>query len=98
MAAEDGAALEAEQDVLADRLDALKPPSVQLRRKLLHRRARVGRLDLQLLSDQHLQPAGGAVDSVPFRQACSVLRLGYVQQPPELSRRRYGACRGRYTG
>ena len=48
VAAQDEPALEAEQEVLADRLDVLEPKAVQARRELLHGGARMRRLDLEL--------------------------------------------------
>jgi hypothetical protein len=54
------------EQVLADRAHRFEAPPVERRRELLHGRARVGRLDLELLADQHLQAARCAVDGVAF--------------------------------
>ena len=69
VAADDEAALEVEQQVLTDRLDALQSAAVEARRELLHRGARMRGLDLELLSDQDLQATCGAVKGVPFGHA-----------------------------
>ena len=50
VAAQHEPALEAKQEVLADRLDVLQSAAVEARGKLLHRGARMRRLDLELLS------------------------------------------------
>ena len=67
VAAQDDASLEAEQEVLADRLDGVEPPPVQLFGQVLQRCARVRRLDLDALADEDLQPARRAVEGVAFR-------------------------------
>ena len=46
--AEDDAAVEAQHEVLADRLDGLEPPAVELRGDVLRPCARMDRLDLEL--------------------------------------------------
>ena len=60
------AALEREEQVLAEGLDALEPPSVEALGDALAGRARVGRLDLDVLSDEDLQALGGAVEGITF--------------------------------
>src|SRR5690242_1565682 len=65
-------ALESQQQVLPDRLDALEPLAVQPRRELLHGGTRMRRLDLQLLADEDLQPPGGPVQRVAFGHAARV--------------------------
>ena len=69
VAADDEAALEAEQQVLPDRLDALESAAVEARGKLLYGGARMGSLDFDLLPHQYLQAARGTVKSVPFGHA-----------------------------
>ena len=83
MAADHEAALEVEQQVLTDRLDALEPAAVEPRGELLHGCPRMRRLDLELLPDQHLQSACGAVKGVPFGHA-----------PKRMSRRTRAAAAG----
>jgi hypothetical protein len=55
---------EAEQQVLAHRLDRLENAAVDAVCDAGHLPARVRRLDLQPLTDERLQPAGGAVQSI----------------------------------
>ncbi len=69
MAAQDDAAREREVEVLPLRLDALEDPPVEPLGETLHRRARMRRLDLDLLSDKNLQPRGGAMERIAFRHA-----------------------------
>src|SRR6059058_5862311 len=69
MAPQDDAALEAEEEVLADRLDRLERPAVQPLRKSLQRRAGVGRLDLEPLADERLEPARRSVKRIALRHA-----------------------------
>jgi signal transduction histidine kinase len=64
VAAEGHSALEAQQEVLADRIDTLEPASVEARGEVQGGGARVGRLDLDPLADERLEPAGGAMDAV----------------------------------
>ena len=66
MAAHDDAAVEAEEEVLADRLDALEHAPVDLPRDAGHLRARMRRLDLEPLADEHLEPLRGAHERVAF--------------------------------
>jgi hypothetical protein len=66
MAPEDEAALEVEEEVLADGLDALEPASVESIGETLHRGARVRRLDFDPLAHERLKLARGAVDGVAF--------------------------------
>lgn len=72
MAAEDKAALEVEQQVLADRLDPLEPAAVEPLRESLHLGLRVWGLDLDSLSDEYLQTARGAVDRIALGHASSM--------------------------
>ena len=64
MAPQDDAALEAQEQVLAGRLDRLETPPVEPRRKLLDRCARMRSLDLDPFADEHLQPPGRAGECV----------------------------------
>ena len=75
VAAQDEPALEAQQQVLADRLDRLEPAAVEPLGEALRRRARMRRLDLDPLADEHLQSRGGAVQGVTFGHANSLIRL-----------------------
>ena len=70
MAAQDDAAFEAQEQVFAGRLDGLEPPTVEPRRKLLDRRARMRRLVLDALADKHLQPPRGPSERVTFGHSC----------------------------
>ena len=97
VAAQHEPALEAKQEVLADRLDVLQAATVETRRELLHRGARVRRLDLELLSHEDLQAPGSAVKGVPFGHAPRVCRLVFVPQPPAPLPRRCGDYRSRST-
>ena len=97
VAAQDEPALEAEEEVLADCLDVLEPKAVEARRELLHGRARMRRLDLELLSNEHLQATSGAMKGVPFGHAQAVCRLVFVPQLPAPSPRWSGDCRNRST-
>jgi hypothetical protein len=54
MAAQDEAALEMEEQVLANRLDSLEQSAVEPLRKSLDLRLRMWGLDLDSLADQHL--------------------------------------------
>src|SRR5207253_1752004 len=59
VAAQDDTVLEAEEKVLAGRLDAEQPTAVQPLHQTLDRRARMRRLDLDSLANEHLQPPRG---------------------------------------
>jgi hypothetical protein len=54
VAAKNDSLLEAEEQVLAGRLDPEEPAAVEPLGEALDRRARMGRLDLDLLAYQHL--------------------------------------------
>src|SRR5262249_47925710 len=69
VAAQDEAALEAEQEVLPHGLDAFEPPSVEPPGESLDRRTRMRGLDLDALADQNLQLPGGAMERITFRHA-----------------------------
>jgi len=69
MAPEDEAALEAEEEVLPDRLDPVEPPAVEALGQALHRGAGMRRLDFDALADERLQPLGRAVERISFRHA-----------------------------
>ena len=64
VAAQDQAALEAQEQVLADRLDRLQPAAVESLGRERRGRARMRRLDRDALADQHLQPSRRAVERV----------------------------------
>jgi hypothetical protein len=64
VAAEDEAALEAQEEVLADCLDTFQPSPVELRRELFRRCTRVGRLDLEPLADERPQAPCGPMQRV----------------------------------
>jgi hypothetical protein len=70
MAAQDDAAFEAQEQVLAGRLDRLEAPPVEPWRKLLDRRTRMRGLDLDPLADKHLQPPRGSSERVTFGHPC----------------------------
>src|SRR5437764_4212484 len=70
MAAQDDAAFETQEQVLAGRLDRLEPPAVEPRRKLLDRGARMRGLDLEPLADEDLQPPRGPNERVTFGHPC----------------------------
>ena len=72
MAAHDDAAVEAEQEVLADRLDALEHAAVDLPRDAGQLRPRMRRLDLEPLADEHLEPLRGAHERIAFGHPVNV--------------------------
>ena len=98
MRAEDDAALEAEHEVLADRLDRLEPPAVELLGDARGLRARVRRLDLEPLADERPQRAarhGGGVSPSgtpraydPHYSSASDPTLYSGAAPPYVCRRR----------
>ena len=69
MTPQEEAAVEVEQEVLADCFHPLEPTAVEPRGKPFHRSARMRRLDLDALADQNLQPTGRAVERISFRHA-----------------------------
>ena len=69
MAAEDEAALEAQQEVLADRLHPVEPPAVEPLREPFHSGARMRSLDLDALADENLQPLGRPMQRISFGHA-----------------------------
>jgi hypothetical protein len=87
VASENEPALETEEEVLADRLDVFEPQAVEAWSKLLHGRAWMRCLDLELLSDEHLQATSGAMKGVPFGHAPRVCRPVFVPQLPAPSQR-----------
>lgn len=72
VAPENETAFEVEQQVLADRLDSLEQAAVEPLRESLHLGLRVRGLDLDALSDEHLQAARRAVDRIPLGHASSM--------------------------
>src|SRR3954451_1365053 len=93
VAAQDEPALEAQQEVLADGLHAFEPLAVEPRRELLHRRPRMRRLDVELLTDEDLQPPSGTMQRVAFGHAERVCARHLQERSP----RRSGDCRSRST-
>ncbi len=77
MAAQDETALEREQQVLPDRLDAEERSPVEPLGHTCRRGARVRRLDLDPLADERLQPPRGAVKRVPLRHRSA--RIGRMR-------------------
>ena len=69
VAAQDEPALELEQQVLPDRLDALEPAAVEPGREPQRLGARVRRLDLEPLTDERLQPRRRSVEAVSLGHA-----------------------------
>lgn len=69
MAPKDEAALEPEHEVLAERLDTLEAPPVQLLGHARRGSAWMGCLDLDGLPDERLQPTGRSVQSIAFGHA-----------------------------
>jgi signal transduction histidine kinase/HAMP domain-containing protein len=67
VAAEHEVALEAEEQVLPDRLDGFEAASVKSVGEQPSARPGMRRLHLELLSDEDLQTGGGAVERVAFR-------------------------------
>src|SRR5437588_3190150 len=67
MAAQDMAALEAEEQVLARGLDGFEHEPVKPLSQPLGRGARVRRLDVDLLADEHLQSQRRPVERIPLR-------------------------------
>ena len=74
VAPHDDPALEAQEKVLPDRLDADQDASVDALRDSAHRCPRVRSLDLDALAHERLQPVGGAAQGVAFGHAASVAR------------------------
>ena len=64
VAADDEAALEREEEVLADRLDAFEAQAVYRGGDPGEKRARMRRLGLDDVADERLEPRGGAVERI----------------------------------
>jgi hypothetical protein len=64
VAAEDESALETQQQVLPDRLDALQQAAVEPLRDLLRRSPRIRRLDLQPFAHERLQAQRGTMEGI----------------------------------
>jgi len=79
MAAQDPAALEAQQEVLAARLDGFEHPAVEPRRNAGRERPRVYRLDRDPLPDEHLQAARRPVQRIPFGHFGNTRGMGRVR-------------------
>ncbi len=69
MTAQDEAAVEVEQEVLAHRFHPLEPAAVEPRSEPFHRGARMRGLDLDALADEDLQPTGRPMQRIAFRHA-----------------------------
>ena len=67
MAPHGDVALEAQQEVLADRLDGLEHATVDRPRDTGQQPARIRRRGLDALADQHLEPGGSAMECVALR-------------------------------
>ena len=76
VAAQDNAALEPQQQILADSLDALELEAVQSLRDPGDGRPRMRRLGLDALPDQRLQPLGGSAERIALGHAASVAPEG----------------------
>jgi hypothetical protein len=72
MAPENEAALEAQEEVLADRFDTLEPSSVELLGDTGRRSPRVRALHLHRLADEHLEASRGAVEGISLGHASIV--------------------------
>ena len=75
MAAQDDAALEAEEDVLAHRLDLLEHAAVQPFGDALHRRRGMRCFDFDAFADEDLQSLRDAVESISLGHAPIVVML-----------------------
>ena len=67
--AENDAALEAQDQVLPDRLDRLESPAVEGRRDVRGLRPRVDGFHLERLADERLEPGRGPVEGVALRHS-----------------------------
>ena len=75
MAAQDEPALEAQEEVLADGLDAEEPPPVEALRDAGHPRARMRRLDLEPLADERSGGCGPRGEARRLRACCKRMHL-----------------------
>jgi hypothetical protein len=67
-------AFEPKDQVLADRRDTLEPAAVEPRRDTGRRGPRMGRLDLERLTDERLEPSRRSVECVAFGHDPSLRR------------------------
>jgi hypothetical protein len=95
VAPEHDPALEAQQEVLADRLNGLQPQAVQAFGHSGHRGARMRRLGLDALPDERLETAGGAMHGVALGHDASVaLRCRFAASCAVVNRRARAAVAG----
>jgi hypothetical protein len=66
VAAQDEAAIEAQEQVLAHCLDAQEPATVETLGRQLRRGTRMRGLDRHALPDEHLKPTRGSVEGIAF--------------------------------
>jgi DNA-binding transcriptional MerR regulator len=78
VAAQDETALEAKQEVLADRLHRLQPAAVQPFGQSLHRGTRMRRLHVDLLPHEDLQPGSGAMQGISFGHAIGLRKASIM--------------------
>src|SRR2546426_9731764 len=78
MRAEDDAAIEPEQQVLADRLARFEGAAVEALCDAFSPGPRMRRLRLDTLPDQRLQAPGRPVESVALRHVCHGNRTGHT--------------------
>jgi hypothetical protein len=91
VAAHDDVPLEGEEEVLADRVDRLENAAVDPLGDVLHRGARVRRLGLDPLADEHLEPLRGACECVPlWHSSKHALRVESDRRSTRSSNRRGG--------
>jgi hypothetical protein len=69
MAAKDDAAVEVQEHVLADRIDALEHASIDCSRDARREAARIRALRLEPLADENLEASGDAVERVTLGHA-----------------------------
>jgi hypothetical protein len=69
MAAQDEPALEAEQEVLANGLDAFQAPAVELLGDTGRPRPWIRAFDLDRLADEHLEASSGAMEGITLGHA-----------------------------
>jgi hypothetical protein len=96
--AEHDAALEAEEQVLADGLDGFEQEAVDAVGHARDGAARMRRLGLEALSDERLQSARGAVDGIALRHATSVARASRIRHPPAMPGHTEGRLRDAAAG
>jgi hypothetical protein len=93
MAAQDASALEAQEEVLPHRFDALEPAAVQSSHEPLRRATRVRCLNLEALAHERLQLARSAMDGVAFGHEPR-LAPGCAHYASAVTERARAACAG----